>query len=63
VEAFTKSASHREVEGATLDLMLVGIAIHKAGKARRGVSLPVHREDEGELIDRAVETNPKLLGC
>ena len=39
--------------------MLVGIAVRKTGKARRGVSLPVHREDEGELIDEAWETHPE----
>ena len=37
------------------ELMLVGIAVRKTGKARCGVSLPVRREDEGELIDRAWE--------
>ena len=36
--------------------MLVGIAVRKTGKARRGVSLPAYRENEGELIDRARET-------
>ena len=37
--------------------MLVGIAVGKTGKARCGVSLPMHREDEGELIDRAWKTH------
>ena len=35
--------------------MPVGIAVRKSGKARGDVSLPVHREDEGELINRAWE--------
>src|SRR5271166_984905 len=35
--------------------MLVGIAVRKSDKARCSVSLPVHREDEGELIDRVWE--------
>ena len=35
--------------------MLIGIAVRKAGKPRCGISLPVRREDEGELIDRVRE--------
>ncbi len=57
VEALNKSASYREAAAAKL--MLVGIAVCKARKACCGVSLPVHREDERDLIDRAWETHPE----
>ncbi len=36
--------------------MRICIAVRKTGKARRGVGLPAHRVNEGELIDRACET-------
>jgi hypothetical protein len=55
VEALNKSAPYRYAETEGLELVLVGIAVRKTSKARCGVSLPVHREDEGELIDRAWE--------
>ena len=57
MEALNKSASYRCGDAGAAELMLVGIAVRKTGKARCGVSLPVHREDEGELIDRAWETH------
>ena len=57
MEALNKSASYRYGDAGAAELMLVGIAVRKTGKARCGVSLPMHREDEGELIDRALETH------
>src|SRR5690349_13588574 len=55
VEALDKSASNRGAEAKAAELMPVRIAVREAGKARRDVSFPAHREDEGELIDRAWE--------
>jgi hypothetical protein len=36
--------------------MPVGIAVREAGKARSSANLPVHCEDEGELIHRSGKT-------
>ena len=47
MEALNKSAPYRYAETEGVELVLVGIAVHKTGKARCGVSLPVHRQREG----------------
>jgi hypothetical protein len=59
VKALNKSAPYRCGDVGAAELVLVGIAVRETGKARRGVSLPVHREDECELIDRAREVHPE----
>ena len=55
MEALNKSASYRYDDTGGGELMLVGITVRKSGKARCGLSLPMGREDEGELIDQAWE--------
>ena len=59
MEALNKFASYRNAEAEAGELMLVGIAVRKTGKARCGVSFPLRREDEGELMDRAREIHPE----
>ena len=53
VSLFNKAASYRYGDFEAAELMLVGIAVRKTCEARCCFSLPAHREDEGELIDRA----------
>jgi hypothetical protein len=49
VEALNKSASYRDAEAAAGQLTHVSMGVRETGKVRRSVSLPLCREDEGEL--------------
>ena len=57
MEALTKPATYRYGDAGAAELMLIDIAVRDTGKARCGVSFPMHREDECEIIDRALETH------
>jgi hypothetical protein len=57
VEALNKPATYRYGDAGAAELMLIDIAVRETGKARCGVSFPMHREDECEIIDRALETH------
>jgi hypothetical protein len=63
VQALSKPASCCYREVGAHEYMLVGIAVSKSGKARCGIGLPLPREDQGELTDRARETQvPERAG-
>lgn len=56
MEALNEFASYRYGHAGAADLIRISIAVRKTGKARRGVGRPMYRVNEGELIDRAIET-------
>jgi hypothetical protein len=66
-EALDKSAAYRDGGGVLAELMLVRIAVCKTRKTPCGVSLPLHREDEGQLVHGAgearVSERPRQLEC
>ena len=59
MQALNKSASYRSTDRVEAELTLVGMAGRKSGKARCAVSLPLHRENKGEVIAEAWEIHPK----